>query len=290
MRLQRTRTVAVALAALVGLLAGCAYEPPGPYGSSPAVWGPAPGPGQVVRVYEDAPLEQPEAVFIDMAPPPLLVEVMPPRPSFDVVWVHGYWGWRSRWVWYPGRWAPPPRPGYVWMNPYYENRGGGVVFVSGFWRAPNAMFVPPPPRMRRPPPPTVGGGPPVGPPGAGVPPPGPRPGRPGVVVPAPEQPATPVPERRQPRFISPRPAAADQPAVTPDAAVSPGRRAQPQWQSRQAPAPAESATPAEQPRRPSVAPAAPRGDGPRREQPSADRGDRAAERRPWGFGKKKENE
>lgn len=148
MRFPRTLGPAVALTGAVGVLAGCAYEPSGPYMSAPGVWAPS-SQAPTVYMYEDAPLVQPEAVFIDVAPPPLLVEVRTPRPSFDAVWIGGYWGWQSRWVWRSGRWAPPPRPGYVWTHPYYENRGGGTVFVPGFWRGPNVGFVPPAPRAPR---------------------------------------------------------------------------------------------------------------------------------------------
>lgn len=152
------RTLIGALTTIVGLLGGCAYAPPDdPYMSAPPMWGPSPS-TQVIRVYEEPPLDQPATVFIDVAPPPMLVEVRPVRPSFDAVWIGGYWGWQSRWVWVRGRWAPPPRPGYVWTHPYYENRGGGVVFVPGFWRGPGAVFAPPPHHPRMPPGPPVQGG------------------------------------------------------------------------------------------------------------------------------------
>lgn len=152
------RTLIGALTTIVGLLGGCAYAPPDdPYMSAPPMWGASPS-TQVIRVYEEPPLDQPATVFIDVAPPPMLVEVRPVRPSFDAVWIGGYWGWQSRWVWVRGRWAPPPRPGYVWTHPYYENRGGGVVFVPGFWRGPGAVFAPPPPHPRMPPGPPVQGG------------------------------------------------------------------------------------------------------------------------------------
>lgn len=158
MRPQRTLLGALALTAVVSLLGGCAYVPPDdPYIPAPPMWGSSP-PTQVIRVYEEPPLVQPATVFIDVAPPPMMAEVRPVRPSYDAVWIGGYWGWQSRWVWVRGRWAPPPRPGYVWTNPYYENRGGGVVYVPGFWRGPGAVFAPPPPHHRLPPGPPVQGG------------------------------------------------------------------------------------------------------------------------------------
>lgn len=241
------RTLIGALTTIVGLLGGCAYAPPDdPYMSAPPMWGPSPS-TQVIRVYEEPPLDQPATVFIDVAPPPMLVEVRPVRPSFDAVWIGGYWGWQSRWVWVRGRWAPPPRPGYVWTHPYYENRGGGVVFVPGFWRGPGAVFAPPPHHPRMPPGPPVQGGRratrgpewsrPAAPlpvvPQAVVPAPtiseGSSPARPNLGGPgrrgdsADEQPAA---RRRSPLFSPPRAHAnVEQPtAPNADATVSPTRR------------------------------------------------------------------
>src|SRR6185437_7471555 len=101
----------------------------------------------VVSVYVDPPLEQPEPIAVQWAPPPMLVEVPPMQPYPDAVWTGGYWAWEGRWVWAAGRWAPPPRPYYVWTQPYYEHRGDVVVFVPGFWCAPQRHFVPPPPGL-----------------------------------------------------------------------------------------------------------------------------------------------
>jgi hypothetical protein len=166
MRLERAFGGILSLAAAA--LAGCAYEPVNPYPpvADAGVWGAAPG-GYVV---DKAPLAQPDPLFIDEGPPPLMAELIPPRPYGQVVWVPGYWGWQSRWVWAPGRWLSPPRPGYVWTNPYYERRGGIVVFVSGFWCPPHAMFAPPPPYLRRPVR-SANGLPPVGLPARPMPPP-----------------------------------------------------------------------------------------------------------------------
>lgn len=189
MRLERAFDGILGLAA-AALLSGCAYEPVNPYPpvSDAGVWGPAPG-GYVV---ENALMVQPDPLFIDEGPPPLVAEVIPARPYGQVVWVPGYWGWQSRWVWAPGRWLPPPRPGYVWMNPYYERRGGVVVFVSGFWCAPHAMFAPPPPYLRRPVR-SAHGLPPVGPPVRPMPPPRP----PQAVQPPPS--SSPLPTYTGPR-------------------------------------------------------------------------------------------
>ncbi len=105
------------------------------------------------------------------------------------MWVGGYWHWDAGWVWARGHWSRPPRAGYIWHAPYYENRNGVVIFVGGHWRSQGRVFVPPPPSYRytisvaRPRLGVIIGVPPVGPRGVFVPPP---PGsRAGVIVPAP---------------------------------------------------------------------------------------------------------
>ncbi|MDE3011986.1 MAG: hypothetical protein KGI67_13965, partial [Pseudomonadota bacterium] len=100
--------------------------------------------GSVVSVYVDPPLYQPPPIAVAYAPPPMLVEYPPPQPFFQAVWIGGYWVWDGDWVWAAGRWAPPPRPGYYWVHPYYEHRDTAVVFITGHWCAPDRRFEPPP--------------------------------------------------------------------------------------------------------------------------------------------------
>jgi hypothetical protein len=141
----------------------------------------------VVSVYVDPPIDQPEPIAVQWAPPPMLVEVPPPQPYAEAIWTGGYWAWEGRWFWSAGRWAPPPRPRYVWVQPYYEHRADVVVFVPGFWCAPERHFIPPAPSLRISmaiaAPGLRAGRPPMGPQGVFVPPP---PGsRAGIIVPAP---------------------------------------------------------------------------------------------------------
>jgi len=98
---------------------------------------------QVVSAYVEPPLMQPEPVLVQWAPPPMLVEAPPPQPYEAAVWTGGYWVWEGNWIWAHGRWSAPPQYGYTWVQPYYENRGGAVVFVNGFWAAPGIHFVQP---------------------------------------------------------------------------------------------------------------------------------------------------
>jgi hypothetical protein len=141
----------------------------------------------VVSVYIEPPISQPPAILVGWAPPPMLVELPPPLPYAAAVWTGGYWVWEGNWVWAAGRWAPPPQPDYAWVHPYYENRDGAVVFITGHWSPPGVVFVPPPLSLHL----TlvvasagvVAGPRPIGPSGVFVPaPPG---SRPGLIVPAP---------------------------------------------------------------------------------------------------------
>lgn len=146
-----------------------------------------PAPQPVVSVYVEPPLAQPAPIAVGWAPPPMLVEAPPPMPFGGAVWIGGYWVWQGNWVWAAGRWAPPPQPGYVWAQPYYEHRDGAVIFITGHWHARGVVFVPPPPTLRltvvAAAPGVIPGHRPVGPVGVFVPaPPG---SRVGLIVPAP---------------------------------------------------------------------------------------------------------
>jgi hypothetical protein len=195
--LLRLRTLGAALVA-TALLSACVVEAPAPRyvqapPARPAPLYVAPAPQYapdnepVVSVYVDPPLDQPAPIAVQWAPPPMLVEVPPPQPYPDAIWTGGYWAWEGRWFWAAGRWAPPPRPSYVWVQPYYEHRADVVIFVPGFWCPPERHFVPPPPgisiSIALAAPGVRFGPPPMGPQGVFVPPP---PGsRAGIIVPAP---------------------------------------------------------------------------------------------------------
>ena len=99
---------------------------------------------QVISAYIDPPMAQPDPVLVQWAPPPMLVEIPPPQPYETAIWTGGFWVWQGNWIWAHGRWAAPPQFGYAWVHPYYENRGGAVVFVNGFWAAPGVHFIQPP--------------------------------------------------------------------------------------------------------------------------------------------------
>lgn len=68
-------------------------------------------------------------------PPPPRREVIPARPPPGMVWVGGYWSWHGdRHLWVAGHFERPPRSRAVWVEPRWEHRGNGYVFVEGSWR------------------------------------------------------------------------------------------------------------------------------------------------------------
>lgn len=94
----------------------------------PAVSGPAPGP------YVQAPPPG-AAIIAPTAPPPPQAEVIIAAPSPAYAWLPGYWNWQNRWVWIPGRWALPPRPGMVWEgHRWIMHPGNRWQMHHGGWR------------------------------------------------------------------------------------------------------------------------------------------------------------
>jgi hypothetical protein len=185
----RNHSISV-IAASAALLAGCVatVTPPRIRVDVPApeVYVPPP-PRPVVSVYVEPPISEPDPIAVGWAPPPLLVESPPPPPFDAAVWVGGYWVWQGDWVWAHGHWVGPPRPNYAWVHPYYENRDGVVIFITGHWSPPGVAFVPPPPGIHLAvevaAPGVAIGVRPVGPNGCFIPaPPG---SRAGIIIPAP---------------------------------------------------------------------------------------------------------
>src|SRR5260370_41104342 len=71
-------------------------------------------------------------VDIDVAPPPLRIETMPP-PRVGFVWAPGYWEWRGReHVWVAGRWVGERR-GYRWGPDRWGRSGGRWAHWRSDW-------------------------------------------------------------------------------------------------------------------------------------------------------------
>ncbi len=75
------------------------------------------------------------AYYVPAAPPPPRVGYVGVAPGPRYVWTDGFWAWRGRWVWVPGRWVVPPRPRAVWAPGHWVQRPHrGWFFVEGRWR------------------------------------------------------------------------------------------------------------------------------------------------------------
>jgi hypothetical protein len=75
-------------------------------------------------------------VYVDRAPPPRRVEVVPVRPGPEYVWVAGYWTWGAprEYVWTPGRWQRPPRAHARWVEGRWRKHGHEWYWQPGHWK------------------------------------------------------------------------------------------------------------------------------------------------------------
>lgn len=79
-------------------------------------------------------------------PPSALVEIVPPAPRSDAVWVNGYWSWGGRfYVWERGGWVLPPVGTYVcpWSARYEDD--GTLLYAKTTWHAANGRVIDAPP-------------------------------------------------------------------------------------------------------------------------------------------------
>ena len=73
-------------------------------------------------------------VYVKIAPPPPRVEVKVVAPGKGYFWIGGYHRWTgTAYVWVPGRWALPPRPGAVWLPGHWKKHAHGWVWSNGHW-------------------------------------------------------------------------------------------------------------------------------------------------------------
>lgn len=76
-------------------------------------------------------------VVARIGPPPLAPYVVGPvgvAPGLGYIWIDGYWDLRGGvWVWAPGRWVIPPR-GRTWVAPRWEPYRDRYRFRRGGWR------------------------------------------------------------------------------------------------------------------------------------------------------------
>jgi hypothetical protein len=101
------------------------------------VLGVAPGCGSALKEPEALPSAGPplsEYQTVPYPPPAAFVELVPPPPRRDAVWVDGHWTYRpTGYVWERGGWVIPPANGYYerWQLEY--QRDGTILFAPAGW-------------------------------------------------------------------------------------------------------------------------------------------------------------
>ncbi|HEY2511970.1 MAG TPA: hypothetical protein VGI39_13980 [Polyangiaceae bacterium] len=75
---------------------------------------------------------QAAAQIVEVAPPAVRVEVIPPAPP-QHFWIAGYWGWHGgRHVWMPGRYERV-RPGWGYERAHWAHERHGWHLAPGRW-------------------------------------------------------------------------------------------------------------------------------------------------------------
>ncbi len=92
-------------------------------------------PGPRGRMMVVAPVPVVHIGYVDREPPPVRYERAPPPPSYDHVWVPGYWSWNAgAYLWVPGAYRLRPRPGAVWVEGRWNRHERGWHWMDGHWR------------------------------------------------------------------------------------------------------------------------------------------------------------
>jgi hypothetical protein len=76
-----------------------------------------------------------DVVYVDRAPPPRRVEVVPARPGPEFVWIEGHWAWANNdYAWHQGRWERPPRRHAHWVRGRWRKHGHEWYWEPGHWK------------------------------------------------------------------------------------------------------------------------------------------------------------
>jgi hypothetical protein len=144
MKTRLVRCWSIALAAGVGLVAGCRPAlaqdaPPAvpaeelPTGSEVLAGGP------VHEAFAKPVSMDPQApIMVPRQPPENLQEVPPAEQPVGagIVWVPGYWAWdasRNDYIWVSGCWRNAP-PSTYWVPGHWLQAGNGWEWIGGFWK------------------------------------------------------------------------------------------------------------------------------------------------------------
>jgi len=77
----------------------------------------------------------PASAIIRVPPPPVVIEHPGPPPGPRYVWNGGYYRWNGvRYIWVPGHYVLPPRRGVIWVPGHWVQRGGGWMYIDGYWK------------------------------------------------------------------------------------------------------------------------------------------------------------
>jgi hypothetical protein len=86
-----------------------------------------------LRAFTKARLKQ-QGAFDRPPRPPAPLEIAPPRPFPEAVWIAGSYDWNGiAWIWTAGRYERPPQPRTVWIPPLEIVTQGTLVVRPGRW-------------------------------------------------------------------------------------------------------------------------------------------------------------
>jgi len=108
-----------------------------------AAWLAAPSGAQLPPPPPRPPLpDEIRPTIVEVAPPPLRVEVTVARPGPAHVWARGYWDWDGdSWAWVPGRWVLAPAAGASWVPARYARLSRGWRYVPAHWSSQRVVTV-----------------------------------------------------------------------------------------------------------------------------------------------------
>ncbi len=74
-------------------------------------------------------------IYVQIGPPPLVVERQVLSPGSGYVWVPGHHVWTgSRYVWVRGSWMLAPRYHRYWVSGRWSHERRGYYWTDGYWR------------------------------------------------------------------------------------------------------------------------------------------------------------
>jgi len=74
-------------------------------------------------------------IYLQIGPPPVVVERVVAAPGRDYVWQPGYHEWNGRaYAWRSGVWVRPPHRHATWVSGHWVHERRGHYWVAGYWR------------------------------------------------------------------------------------------------------------------------------------------------------------